>query len=89
MARKPRKLGFFNGKMKSIKQFFFDKAKYRVGDKVGNEVFLAIDYKNDAFRIGVIRRRDDGLSRLKRDVAVVARDLLSRKHNINFAKKFK
>lgn len=88
MARKPRKLGFFSAKMSNINTFYFDKAKYRAGDVFGNEIFAAIDYKNNNFEIIEITKMDDNILVLRQQVTSVARDLLSRKHNVNFAKKF-
>lgn len=64
---------------KIVTKFYFDKAKYLVGDDFGNEAFLKIDYKNSRFTIS----KTDSFFRQK--VALVARQLIARKHNVNFS----
>ena len=66
---------------KVITKFYFDHAKYLVGDDVGNEAFLKIDYKNSKYRILPIKVT----SAFKEKVAFVAKKLIIKKHNINFS----
>lgn len=61
--------------MAKITKFYFNKASYLVGDHQ-NEALLVVDYKNNKFGY-------DG--RRKRAVVRIARDLLRRKHGVNFA----
>ncbi len=68
--------------MIKITKFYFDKATYLVGSDAGGEVVLEIDYKNNQFRIV----GNAGKARLM--IESFAKDLLERKHAVNFAKKF-
>ncbi len=63
--------------MAKITKFYFDSAKYLVGDDE-DEGLLAIDYKNNKFSYS---------GKLKKEVGKIAKDLLKRKHNVNFADK--
>ncbi len=74
--------------MSRISKYYFDRAQYVVGDDFGNEVMLVIDYRNNKFQTKVVKQQDDRINNLKRDISPVAKDLLARKHGINFAKKF-
>ena len=73
--------------MKSINKFMFDKARYRLGDDSGNEIFVAIDYKMGNFRLIELRNVDEKMKKLKNEEGLVARDLLKRKRNVNFSDK--
>lgn len=64
---------------KIVTKFYFDKAKYLVGDDFGNKAFLKIDYKNRKF---VISKTN---SLFKQKVALVAKKLIIKKHNVNFS----
>lgn len=65
--------------MKLITKFYFDKAKYLVGDDMGNDAHLKIDYKNSRFVVS----KTDPLFRQK--VSLVAKSLIAKKHNVNFS----
>jgi len=69
--------------LKSIKSFLFNYAQYDIADKHGNKGVLKINYKDNSYDIelGI----DD--SALRVEVVTVAKDLLERKHGINFANK--
>ena len=73
-----RKGGFF---MAKLAKFYFVKATYLLGDEQGKEVVMTIDYKDNSFRL-----RGSGL---RRTAMIVARDLLARKHGVNFADKIR
>lgn len=64
---------------KVITKFYFDRAKYLVGDDLGNEAFLKIDYKNSRFLIS----KTNPL--FKQKVALAAQRLIVKKHNVNFS----
>lgn len=65
--------------MKFITKFYFDNAKYLVGDDWGNKAFLQIDYKNSRFVIS----KTNPL--FKQKVALVAQKLIAKKHDVNFS----
>ena len=70
---------------KSIKTFIFDSAQYHLGYGNRDEVLLKIDYKNNKYSLknkGKIQNAN-----FRREINVVARDLLLRKHGVDFAKK--
>lgn len=78
----PRVSGFFRTKMK-IQKFIFQQAKYFVSNGV-DEVFLDVDYKNNSYTI-------EGNTKVKafeKELDGIARELLIKKHNTNFADKF-
>jgi len=60
-----------------ITKFYIDKAVYKAGDDLGREVRVEIDYWNNSFKVS---NRDEKLEH-------VAKDLLKRKHKVNFADK--
>ncbi|MBI5358832.1 hypothetical protein HZB69_04375 [Candidatus Amesbacteria bacterium] len=64
---------------KIITKFYFDRAKYLIGDDFGNEAILKIDYKNSRFTIS----KTNPL--FKQKVTLVAKRLIVKKHNINFS----
>ena len=66
-----------------IKTFYFENAKYRVGDGGGSEVILAVDYRNGKYKV---------LGRspvLKQQASFVAESLIKRKRNVNFSDNIK
>ena len=65
--------------MTKITKFYFNKATYLIGDD-RNEFLLIVDYKNKRFNF--VGEETKGL---RKEVTVVARDLLKRKYGINFA----
>lgn len=64
-------------KMKMTIKFYIDKAKYRAEDSSGKVILVNIDYWNNSFELSGSNKR------LER----VAKDLLKRKHKVNFADK--
>jgi len=74
-------------KLIAIKSFMFDNAQYIVADDNGNQLMLTAKYKANEFEIKVLKSSGVGLKSLKKEVGVVAEDLLGRKHGVNFASK--
>ena len=72
---------------KNIKSFKFDKAQYFVGDGRGNELLLKVNYKDNKFDLEAKKTNGGGMKVLQNAVAIVAKDLLKRKHGVNFADK--
>ncbi|MBI2008148.1 hypothetical protein HYS82_00645 [Candidatus Amesbacteria bacterium] len=68
--------------MNTITKFYFDKAKYLVGDDGGNEIYLVMDYKKGEYKI--VRRKGGDQKFLGR-VAEVANGLIKRKQGLNFS----
>lgn len=65
--------------MAKITKFYLDKASYSVGnDKT--DAMLVVDYKNNMFSYS---------GKMKNEVDKVAKDLLQRKHGVNFADKIR
>jgi len=73
--------------MQTINGFYFDKAKYRLSDSAGNEIFLAIDYQHGEFELIEVIKAGRGMGGLKKQAATVARGLIERKRNVNFSGK--
>ncbi len=71
-----------NIKTKYIKKFIFNKAEYFVGDGNGEEIILSIDYFNNKFKV-VEKTKSNG--DIKNEAEKIAKDLLKRKHKVNFA----
>lgn len=72
--------------MHTISRFYFDKAKYRLTDALGNEVLMAIDYKNARFRLREVTVFDkENMAKLRSRVNRIATDLIRRKHDVNFS----
>ena len=72
--------------MKYIKKFYFDRAKYRVGDGRGNEVFMVIDYKNGRFKLVELEAADrKSMISFITIVNMVAVGLIKKKQNVNFS----
>lgn len=71
--------------VKHIDKFMFNNASYRVTDNQGGEVLLKIDYVGNNFEIECINSKISKTSLI--EVESIARDLLERKHQVNFAEK--
>lgn len=71
--------------LKTIKQFYFGRADYRLGDGNGNEILMVLNYLDKKFRIETLKQNGKGLVKLKQEAKRVANDLLKRKSNINRA----
>lgn len=67
---------FLMAKMK-ITKLYIDRAVYKAGDELGRELWLEIDYWNNSFRVSDRNKKLEN----------VAKDLLKRKHKVNFASK--
>lgn len=67
---------------KVITKFYFDHARYLVGDGVGADVYLDINYRIGDFHIIGDPSRD-----LKNQLENIGHDLVSRKHGVNFSDK--
>lgn len=63
--------------MAKITKFYLNKASYLVGDGIRTDL-LIMDYKNNEFKYE---------GNLDKEVGKIARNLLKRKHGINFADK--
>lgn len=71
--------------MTKITKFYFQRAKYLVGDENGNEVYMKINYKGAKFEIQSLRVNDrDSFKLLERRVGKLAKELILRKHKVNF-----
>jgi hypothetical protein len=66
--------------LKNINSFVFNYAQYEITDISGNRGLLKIDYKNKTHSYEGIADQD-----LTLELNKIARDLLSRKHGVNFA----
>lgn len=76
--------------MNTISKFYFDQAKYLLADDTGNEVFMAIDYKGGKFKvITKVVADKQSMNALKDQVCLIATDLISRKHKVNFSDRIK
>lgn len=60
-----------------ITKFYLDKAKYKAFDNSGKEILVEVDYWANKF----------SLSRRNRELERLAKELLKRKHKVNFAEK--
>lgn len=69
--------------LKNVQKFTFDLAQYRVDDGNGGTLLLRVDYKNNNYSIEGSPRH----KALRRDAAEIARNLLKRKHGVNFAER--
>ena len=67
---------------KVITRFYLDQARYLVGDNVGEDVYLDVDY-----RIGNFEIIGKPSSDLKIQIENIGHDLVSRKHGVNFSDK--
>lgn len=65
--------------MAKITKFYLNKASYIVGNDVRTDQ-LIVDYKNNEFKYK---------GKLDKEISEIAKNLLKRKHGINFADKIK
>lgn len=68
----------------SIQEFIVGVARYHVVGTQGDKVTLRIDYKNNTFEFEKGSKRLD--QQFQQEVSEIARDLLRRKHGVNFAR---
>lgn len=81
----PLQAGFLMLMTKQIKTFFFQNAKYLIADEFGNSIYMVMKYKDNEFELEDYRIVDDNVAKLKEEAELVARKLLAKKHNVNFA----
>jgi hypothetical protein len=67
---------------KVITKFYFDHARYLVGDGVGEDIYLDVNYKIGNFEIVGKPSAD-----LKIQLEHIGHDLVNRKHGVNFSDK--
>lgn len=68
-----------------IKEFVFGTAEYFISDGNGDKVKLKVNYFDNYFEIVGLGELEN--SEFRKEVAKKAKDLLKRKHGVNFAKK--
>ncbi len=66
-----------------INKFLFQLARYKIGGTNGASVILTVNYQDNLFKI--TRTSGAPNERFLNEVKSLARDLLRRKHNVNFA----
>ena len=69
--------------LKHIKSFKFGYAKYLLSDGRGDDVELKVYYAKNYYSIKSLGSRSNNLFRS--EIEVVAKELLGRKHGVNFA----
>jgi len=69
------------------KSFTFEKAQYRLSDNNGNDILLEVDYENNKYSNTALMNSNGGYGGLKKEAEKIAKDLLRRKHKVNFVKK--
>jgi hypothetical protein len=69
------------------KSFLFEKAQYVLGDGNGNKLMLTVDYKNNSYSDIFLKKNGGGYSEIQKEAEEIAKDLLKRKHKINFVNK--
>ena len=74
-------------KTKYINKFLFDKAKYMLEDTFGNSIFVAVNYRENYFKIIERQTLTSDINLLIDEAGNIAKDLLKRKHDVNFAQK--
>jgi hypothetical protein len=73
-------------KLIHTKSFLFEKAQYVLSDGKGNSLLLIVDYKNNKHKDAVVKKNGGGYMKLQKEAGKVAKDLLERKHKINFVR---
>lgn len=73
-------------KLIHTKSFLFEKAQYVLSDSKGNSLLLTVDYKKNKHADLVIKKNGGGYKKLQREAGKVAKDLLERKHKVNFVR---
>jgi len=68
---------FLVGKNMRITKFYIDNAKYRAIDESGDIIWIDIDYWDNNFKLSQSNKRLENL----------AKELLQRKHKVNFVNK--
>lgn len=65
---------------KVITKFYFDQARYLIGDDFGHKVFMEIDYKKGGYKLS-----GQMPDQLKMQIDIVATNLIKKKQNVNFS----
>lgn len=73
---------------KPIDKFYLGTATYYVLDKVGNKVRLRINYWDNKIGVRNLVAINDKMMGLRKKVKVIGRNLLDKKHKVNFAYKY-
>lgn len=71
--------------LKFIKSFVFNYAQYEIADENSNRGILNVNYRDNKFTIEDISGKFS--KKLISETTKVAKDLLQRKHGVNFANK--
>lgn len=69
--------------LKYTKTFIFDYAQYKLADRQGDQIILKIDYAKNKHAIKSLTKTIH--LRFRKEASKIARDLLKRKHKVNFA----
>ena len=69
------------------KSFVFDNAQYILSDGNGNKLLLSVDYIKNKHSNVVIKKNGGGHSEIQKEAEEITKDLLKRKHKINFVDK--
>ncbi len=65
-----------------ITKFLFQKADYYLSNEKGNELLLKVNYKNNTYLVKNLSVVNPDLNE---EAKKIAKNLLVRKHNVNFA----
>ena len=74
--------------IKLIDRFYLGIATYYVLDSDGNKVKLRVDYWGNKVGIENLAVINDRITKLRNKVMIVGKNLLDRKHKVNFAYKY-
>ena len=74
--------------IKLINKFYLGIATYYVLDGEGNKVQLRLDYWNNKVGIENLTVINDQIIKLQNKAKVIGKNLLGRKHKVNFAYKY-
>ena len=69
---------------KYIKSFLFDKASYNLSDGKKDYITLDINYKENTYN--AISKGESENRKFRSEIEEIAKDMLARKHGVNFAK---
>lgn len=68
----------------TVTTFYIDSARYQISNRSGSQATLVINYAQNSHHLEGLTDSSDSAD-LKTAATSVARDLLSRKHGVNFA----
>ena len=70
---------------KNIQEFIFGVAYYHINSRSGDTVILRVDYQNNTYSL---KNKSEPFSqKFQQEVSEIAKDLLERKHGVNFAER--